>query len=66
MSTLDDPPKFDAYAFLKRVAGEIEGEQIMLTDQFRASDIGLMLKTALRAVELLSERVAELEKKSRQ
>ena len=62
MSTFD-PPKFDPYEFLKRISGETEGESIMLTDQFRATDLGPMLKTALIAIELLAERVRELERK---
>lgn len=57
---------FNPYEFLNRLnADEDEGgERLMLSDQFKATDLGTMLKTALIAVELLSERVRELEKMS--
>jgi hypothetical protein len=56
---------FNPYEFLKRIsADESEcGERLMLSDQFKATDLGTMLKTALIAVEILAERVRELEKK---
>ncbi len=57
-----EPDKFNPYEYLARVGGEDVGEPVMLSDQFRASDLGDMLKTALRAIELLSDRVKELEK----
>lgn len=57
---------FNPYEFLNRLSAEEGecGERLMLSDQFKATDLGTMLKTALIAVELLAERVRELEKMS--
>lgn len=58
--------EFLPYPVLNRAMGIIDegNEVVLLTDQFSASDYALMIKTAIRAVEILSERVAELEKMS--
>ena len=60
MNMKNRPEAFDAYEFLSRIQGDSpKGEQIMLSDEFRATDLGLMLKTALRAIELLAEQIHE-------
>lgn len=56
-----EPDHFNPYEYLSRLNEETGDQRLMLSDEFRASDFGVMLKTALIAIELLSERVRELE-----
>ncbi len=51
-----NPEPFDPNAFLKRVrTGEYNEDDItVLTDQFRASDLAVIVKTLMIAVEILA------------
>lgn len=61
----NEPEQFDPHKFLNRIGdpnASDDESRLMLSDSFRATDLSTMLKTALIAVEMLAERVRELEK----
>ncbi len=59
-----DPPIFNPYRYLNQINDLLAGEEpaepetrVQLSDQYRATDIGVMLKTALRAIDLIAEKI---------
>lgn len=61
-------PAFNPYEYLNRIQDLLEGEEVsnepvLLSNEYRASDIGTMMKTALRAIELMAEKIGDADRK---
>lgn len=56
-----DTKDFDSAAFIRKMRGGDEGPSRLVNpdDQYRATDLGRMIKTVLISLEILAERINE-------